>query len=206
MITRIDQGHFSLPDDKFVPGVWGYDLPFKNMTFVDAAKEAGSSRIFQTVSIDSMVKEAVNIIKLGYGYKDAIRAYECYNSFQIWSSGIDELLGDDIRQKIRELVGEPAFAAFWTFPIDAQVALVDLAFQGGARGVANHTAFSTAVAANHWDAAAQAVPFSDTKTTQQARTNWRKDHFEAAAKAHPWSSRLTPKSKSEAIPIFPGPA
>jgi hypothetical protein len=148
--------------DGATPGVWGYDMPS-----TDAAES----------NVSVMVDEAMQIEKLPVGWKMPIVYFRCFNSYQLTEAAIDKLLADDIATKIKEVKAEPVFKDFDTFPLPAQVAVIDLAFQYGATGLAHHTKFAAAVKRLDWSQAMTACPAG---VAQAERTQFRKNKLKEA--------------------------
>jgi len=165
LVSRIDPTSGTLAtvqDDGTVPGVWGYDLPN-----TDGAES----------NVAAMVNEARQIEKLPAGWKMPIVFFKCFNSYQLAETAIDKLLEDDIANKIKEVKGEDDFEDFDTFPVPAQVAIIDLAFQYGAAGLASHETFASAAGKAEWAKAAEACPAG---VAQAERTKFRKDNLKQA--------------------------
>ena len=169
-------------DEGATPGVWGYDLP-------DTDASASNLAV--------MVEEAGAIEKLPFGWKIPIVYFKCFNSFQLADRAIDQLLEDDIAAKIKEVKGQGTFKDFDKFPVPAQVAVIDLAFQYGAAGLAGKTDFASAVKNAGWGLAAAACPSG---VAQAERTKFRVDHLkQAEALAKPSAQK-----PSATAPKFPG--
>lgn len=153
----------AMVSDPRVPGVWGYDLPASDS---------------DQANVTVLIREAQHIEKLTVGWKLPIDYFQCFNSFELTDTAIDKLLNDDITSKVSEVKGEPSFKEFDSFPVPAQVAVLDLAFQFGARGLTNQTAFAAAVKKKDWLTAEKECPVQD---TQADRTKFRKGNLHQAA-------------------------
>ena len=165
----------SARDDGATPGVWGYDLP-----------DTGASES----NVAVMVQEAQGLEKLAHGWKAPIVYFRCFNSYQLSEAGIDKLLADDIAAKIKEVKGEIPFKNFDTFPVPAQAAVIDLAFQYGAAGLATHAKFVAAIKKGDWAQAADACPAG---VAQAERTQFRIDNLmQAATLANPPAKQTSP--------------
>jgi GH24 family phage-related lysozyme (muramidase) len=183
-ITSVDtaSGAVGAPHDK-VFGVLGVELP----------KERESDW-------EAMVKEAEIIMKLPFGQRDAGGFFRCYNSYELVEGDIDALFRQDVNDAIKQLKGMhwvrpdpkrrskdyksplyPEFQDFDKFPDAAKMAMVDLAFQLGAAGLANYGAgaFRKAIGEKNWGKAATLTP--QPEDAQDERNQWRKDQMEAAA-------------------------
>lgn len=168
-------------------GVWGIAIPSSDDT-------AGIE--------DTMVKEALKITGVEAGQRDAKRYFMCLNSFEITDTMIDKILEADIQAILDSIKSEqrwdktskdpskhfktaafPELADFDTFPDEAQMAVVDLAFQMGLNGVygIGRGAFAKLLKERRWEEAAAMVP----SNAQASRNQWRKSLLETAAKVDP---------------------
>ncbi len=160
-----------------MPGVFGLP-PLAALEFAPTT-QAGPT-------LDAVTEDAVRIMKLPHTYKKksgkngtyGASHYRTSNRYAMTESGITRLAYDDVVKKIGELGGEKPFKNFDSFPQAAQIGLLDIAYQYGAHGAANHTKFSAAVQGMDWTAAAANVPSG---VASETRTTWRKNQFKAAA-------------------------
>jgi GH24 family phage-related lysozyme (muramidase) len=183
-ITSVDtaSGAVGAPHDK-VFGVLGIELPEDHESDWQA-----------------MMKEAELIMKLPFGQHDAGGFFRCYNSYEMVGGDIDTLFRHDVHEAVMQLKGMhwvrpdahrrskdfkaplyPEFQNFDKFPEAAKMAIVDLAFQLGAAGLANYGggAFRKAVGEQNWGRAAILTP--QPSDAQEERNEWRKQQLEEAA-------------------------
>lgn len=142
------------------PGVWGIDLPQAK----DDAK-----------NLAVLLAEAERILTLPSNWAKPIPFFECFNSYRLTDPAIDRIYSEDVQTKLKEIPAEEPFEEFSDFPVDAQSAILDLAFQVGARGLAEYKNFANAVSNQNWAQAAATQPFPCANTARLDRTRYRQN-------------------------------
>ena len=140
------------------------------------------------ITVEKLTDDAMKIMALDIHYTKpngshhiyGATHYKSYNRFGLTDNGMDTLGFDDVLDKISAVKTHTAFKNFDAFPESAKQAIIDLAFQHGDTGLANKTAFASAVEKSDWGTAATQVPTDNASTD---RTAWRRKQLQAAAPA-----------------------
>jgi GH24 family phage-related lysozyme (muramidase) len=118
-------------------------------------------------SIQQMVQEARVIQQMDFGddgLHDA-EVYKPYSTFRMTEPAMKAMLDEDFAQMFKYVRWDPShkFRDIEKFPEEAQKALMDIAFQTGAGGMAKMTDFADAVQKQDWKLAAEKfkVPQAD---------------------------------------------
>jgi hypothetical protein len=134
-------------EDDLAPGPWGLGDPW--------GLQVGHN-------VHTMVLEAEEMLNMPYGKKFGASSFEPFTSFRIGEKAdMIRLAYDDIRLKIKEVKQQANFTEFDSFPMSGQLAVLDLAYQGGATGIAQNYKngeFGKAVKERRWYDAAKLCP------------------------------------------------
>ncbi len=83
-------------------------------------------------------------------------AYRGVSNVRLADHSLRALFGADVQQKIREIEARAEFSDYRTYPPEAKLAILDIAFKSGARGLAvGFPIFTAAVRFRDWQTAAQ---------------------------------------------------
>jgi GH24 family phage-related lysozyme (muramidase) len=190
VVAFVDKLTTSTVVDDTVPGPWGLEL--------DTYKKAKA----ENPPLELLIDEALNMMThkwttgtfkdrpgIPFGGKKAGDFFECHSTFRLTEKGVDKLLDDDIKAKLSELDTYVKQDQINQWPNEAVLAVVDLIFQWGAKGIFNHAKtadgkevnkeLADAIKAQDWATAATKVPAAD----GGARTKDRINLFTKAAAA-----------------------
>ena len=154
----------------------------------------------------SMADEAEEMFDLPFGPSIETDYYQDCSTFRMDRSAMVQMFKADVRGVVDALLGRVVvdgvtvsdFQKFSSYPLDAQVAVLDLAYQIGPPALARFSAFRMAVGRGEWSAAAERCPeLGDPK-----RTRWQREQFlKAAAETKP-TAAASP-AKPQALPRPP---
>lgn len=143
-------------------------------------------------NVETMVDEAQEMMMtIPYGETIPAHIFRSSTSFEISPADILRLCHDDIRQKIKEVKAQPNLKDFDSFPLEGQLAVFDLAYQGGAKMIAEKYKggeFDKAALGRRWYDAWKLCPGPKEnwppESRQKLRRKWLTDALLTDPKAH----------------------
>lgn len=127
--------------------------------------------------VDIMSKEGLEMMGKGFGGNIGAGASEQYTTCRLKNpADFEKLAVKDVDKMVNSLLQKNAYHEFKDFPMEGRLAVLDLAYQKGAMGLAKHyKEFGEAVKGRHWNKAAELCPKlpGDPERTRQ-RVEWLK--------------------------------
>jgi hypothetical protein len=155
-----------------------------------------------------MADEADEMFDLPFGKFFENDYYQDCSTFRMDQTGIIKMFLSDTQSVIAEITGRilvggvivSDFQRFDDYPLEAQMGVLDLAYQLGAAKLAGYSLFRMAVGRGEWKSAADYCP----DVAEPQRTRWRREMF---LKAFEQTKAAAPASTRTAVkpPITPKP-
>lgn len=170
------------PVDDTVPGPWGLELDtYKKAKAENPELELLIDEAWNIMNHDWKVGTFVGRPGLPFVGKKAGDFFECHSTFRLTEKGINSLLDEDITVKLAELDKYVKQDQIDQWPDEAILAVLDLIFQWGAKGIFAHAKtadgkdvnkdLAKAILAQDWATAATNVPVADGGARTKDRIN-----------------------------------